>query len=347
MFQPTCINNNVKSQVFKTTHPGSKDDLRYKIRERQRNRCPSQGYSPVTIRYDLTAGLREPEFYQSAKVSKNSDGHNRETVPSVPRRTGHKIKGGGKRKKALDSPKKISKKRPPSSSSTDEDELIERLTTIRKNLKALDQDRLDFEFELNEKGRQGRRSKKSKVDQKVVVNNSLVEKKKKKKKASKLVLCQSHFKPKQELVTKLPPAGYCKCKICKSYFPDNVDSRKLHLSQHPDRVFRVSLPSDSYYYDVEDAITYLVAHLGIQKHEIYEKNKKNKLIVNPTNLRGFSCDLCEVLDTNNEETFMRHMKEECRIKEKLERQKHLISFCRGCQVSTIFFAQIFGYFTSK
>merc|ERR1719450_726117 len=143
------------------------------------------------------------------------------------------------------------------------------------------------------------------------------------------IVAKAYFKPKPEVVQLL--AGYSKCKICKSYFPDDEDSRKQHLAQHQDRVFLVSLPSDSYYYDIEDAITHLILKLGIQRLDLHEKCKKNNLIQNPSNLRGFSCDICQVLDTNNEEAFMRHMKDDCKIKDKLERPQHLICFCRGCQ----------------
>ena len=77
---------------------------------------------------------------------------------------------------------------------------------------------------------------------------------------------------------------------------------------------------------------HLITKLGIQRLELEEKTRRNNLIQNPSNLCGYSCDICQTLDCNNDETFLRHMKEDCKVKDKAERWKHLICFCRGCQV---------------
>ena len=64
--------------------------------------------------------------------------------------------------------------------------------------------------------------------------------------------------------------------------------------------------------------------------------RKNNLIKYPTNLRGYSCDICELLDTNKEAELNRHIRDDCGVAEKSERAKHFIFFCRGCQVCVFF-----------
>lgn len=145
-----------------------------------------------------------------------------------------------------------------------------------------------------------------------------------------MIVAKTSFKPKPEPVGTLL-AGYVKCRICKSYYQDDEEIASQHLSQHLDRVFLVSLPSDTYYYTIEDAIGHLIVKLKIAKSDLKEKIKNNNLIQNPSNLVGFSCKICEMLDTNNEEVLHRHLKDECQTKEKAERIKHIIYFCRGCQ----------------
>ena len=97
-------------------------------------------------------------------------------------------------------------------------------------------------------------------------------------------------------------------------------------------VLLVSLPSDIYFYTIEEAIIHLITKVGIKKEDIEEKVRKNILIKNPTNLRGYSCDICETLDTSREVELNRHIRDECKVTEKSERAKHVICFCRGCQV---------------
>ena len=140
---------------------------------------------------------------------------------------------------------------------------------------------------------------------------------------------KTYFKPKPEQEEMLQ--GYKRCPVCTSYHEDTEEGRRNHLSQHPDRVFQVSLPSDSYYFTIEDAIVHLVK-LGIPRLELEQKTRTNKLIQNPSNLRGFSCAKCQTLDCNTDEIFLRHMKDECGVKDKAERWSHLLCFCRGCQV---------------
>ena len=146
-----------------------------------------------------------------------------------------------------------------------------------------------------------------------------------------MIVAKTSFKPKPEPVGTLL-AGYVKCRICKSYYQDDEEIASQHLSQHLDRVFLVSLPCDTYYYTIEDAIGHLIVKLKIAKADLKDKIKNNNLIQNPSNLVGFSCKICEMLDTNNEEVLHRHLKDECQTKEKAERIKHIIYFCRGCQV---------------
>jgi len=137
-----------------------------------------------------------------------------------------------------------------------------------------------------------------------------------------------YFKPGQEVELQ-PILGHSKCRICKSYFPDADDRRNQHLAQHPDRVFLVILPVDTFYYDMEEAISHM-AKFGINRTELQQKVKDCNLIKLPTNLKGFSCDICKMLDTNSEKEFMIHVKEECKVMVKEERAQHLVCFCRGC-----------------
>jgi len=137
-----------------------------------------------------------------------------------------------------------------------------------------------------------------------------------------------YFKPRQEVELQ-PIIGHSQCRICESYYPDTDESRNHHLALHPDRVFLVNLPVDTFYYDMEEAISHM-AKFGINRTELQQKVKDCNLIKLPTNLKGYSCNLCKRLDTNSKGKFMSHVKEECKVTNKEERAEHLICFCRGC-----------------
>ena len=107
------------------------------------------------------------------------------------------------------------------------------------------------------------------------------------------------FRPK--LKAKVAIAGHKECRVCFTYYQDEETAERDHLRLHQDRMFLVSLPSDVYFYDIEAAITHLIVKVGIKRSDLEEKNRQNKLITNPSNLRGFSCDICEMLDTNSME----------------------------------------------
>ena len=107
------------------------------------------------------------------------------------------------------------------------------------------------------------------------------------------------FRPK--LKPKVAIAGHKECRVCFTYYQDEETAERDHLRLHQDRMFLVSLPSDVYFYDIEAAITHLIVKVGIKRPDLEEKNRQNKLITNPSNLRGFSCDICEMLDTNSME----------------------------------------------
>ena len=70
-----------------------------------------------------------------------------------------------------------------------------------------------------------------------------------------------YFKPGQEVEFQ-PILGHSNCRICKSYFPDEDHRRNQHRAQHPDRFFLVNLPVDTFYYNMEEAIS-LMAKFGI------------------------------------------------------------------------------------
>jgi len=137
-----------------------------------------------------------------------------------------------------------------------------------------------------------------------------------------------YFKPKLEVELQ-PILGHSKCRICKSYYPDDDDRRNHHLAQHPDRVFLVNIPVDTYYYDMEEAISHM-AKFGINRTELQQKVKDCNLIKLPSNLKGYSCNICKMLDTNSEKEFMSHVKEECKVTNKDDRAQHLVCFCRCC-----------------
>jgi len=139
-----------------------------------------------------------------------------------------------------------------------------------------------------------------------------------------------YFMPTEE-IEQQPILGHSKCFICKSYFPDDQEKRNQHLAQHPDRVFMITLPVDTYCFNIEEAIAQF-AKLGINRTELAQKVKDCNLIKFPTNLKGYSCNICKVLDTNKKKEFMIHVKEECNVVAKEERLKHLVCFCRGCHV---------------
>ena len=112
------------------------------------------------------------------------------------------------------------------------------------------------------------------------------------------------FRPK--LKAKVAIAGHKECRVCFTYYQDEETAERDHLRLHQDRMFLVSLPSDVYFYDIEAAITHLIVKVGIKRPDLEEKNRQNKLITNPSNLRGFSCDICEMLDTNSMEEVNRY-----------------------------------------
>ena len=147
-------------------------------------------------------------------------------------------------------------------------------------------------------------------------------------------VAKSSFKPK-DVAEDVLVAGHKKCRICNSYFRDNEEDERQHLAQHHDRVFLVSLPGDVYFYTIEEAIIHLITKVGIKKADLEEKVRKNSLIKNPTNLYGYSCDICEYLDTNKKAELISHIGDNCGVKEKAEMAKHVVYFCRGCQVGFI------------
>ena len=124
--------------------------------------------------------------------------------------------------------------------------------------------------------------------------------------------------------------GFKKCRICSTYYPRNDEEESQHLARHHDRLFMLIVPSNTYFYDIEEVIKGL-ARRNFIKTEIEEKVHKYRLLTYPTNLRGYSCDICKKLDTSDENVFLSHMKNECHI-DKKERMDHIIYFCRGCQV---------------
>jgi len=105
--------------------------------------------------------------------------------------------------------------------------------------------------------------------------------------------------------------------------------RNYHLAKHPDRVFKVKVPKDTFYLDIEDVIIHL-AKIGINKTDIQQKIKDCNLVNLPTKLEGYSCNLCKVLNTNSVKEFQLHMKEVCKVTNREDRARHLVSFCRGC-----------------
>ena len=115
-------------------------------------------------------------------------------------------------------------------------------------------------------------------------------------------------------------------------YADSEDAEKEHLRLHPDRVFLVTVPSNTYFYDIEAAIKHVIVKLGIRMEDLEEKTQRNHLIQKPTSLEGFSCDICGILDSNSEKIALRHVKDEHGVKDRDNRSKYIVFFCRGCQV---------------
>ena len=141
---------------------------------------------------------------------------------------------------------------------------------------------------------------------------------------------KSEFRPKVEAESRQP--GFCKCQICYTYYPADTDSQHKHLSLHKERLFMVTVPTDKFFYNIEDVIKHL-ARMKFERSKLQEKVQQCNLLSLPTDRRGFSCGLCWVLDTNDLELFHSHVKNECKIPDKIERLTHLVCFCRGCQVT--------------
>ena len=91
----------------------------------------------------------------------------------------------------------------------------------------------------------------------------------------------------------------------------------------------VSLPSNTCYLDIEGVILHLL-RLGVHRSELQDKVRRCNLVTWPSNMRGFSCSRCGNLDTNDLRVFSKHMREECGVRQREERPRYLISFCRCC-----------------
>ena len=124
--------------------------------------------------------------------------------------------------------------------------------------------------------------------------------------------------------------GFKKCRICSTYYPRNYEEESQHLAWHHDRLFTLTAPSITYFYDIEEVIKCL-ARRNWTKTKIEEKVRQHGILSSPKDLRGYSCDICKRLDTSDENIFLSHMKNVCRVTMK-ERMNHIINFCRGCQV---------------
>ena len=94
----------------------------------------------------------------------------------------------------------------------------------------------------------------------------------------------------------------------------------------------MTVPSNTYFYDIEAAIKHVIVKLGIRMEDLEEKTQRNHLIQKPISLDGFSCDICGILDSNSEKIALRHVKDEHGVKDRDNRSKYIVFFCRGCQV---------------
>ena len=125
-----------------------------------------------------------------------------------------------------------------------------------------------------------------------------------------------------------PQEGFERCPVCQSYFQDNDESRNAHLTQHKDRVFIITIPSDICVVDIEEACGHF-ARIGFKKDELQKKVLENQLIKYPTSLQGFSCKICLKFN-GSRKSAMEHIKEDCKAAgSKEDRALHLLPFCRG------------------
>ena len=345
--------------------PEDVQDLRDRIRER-RGRSRSRSYSPPPPP-SHPSRLKS----QSKKKTKETMTKYRRKSPTKKRsrsrssRPRHRSSGGVMEEESHKArrKKRRSTRSSSSSSSTDTLELLAQKSRLRRQIQELEQEEA---MNMRRKHKSGSGASKSSRTSRDSEDSDAIEsllrkvrksnksKTKKRHRSERSDRSGRYSTPSPTLTSGSPPSsscayiypttffkplwlpgqalpGYIKCKVCTSYYGEEEEEQRIHLSQHPDRVFCVSLPGDSYYLEIEEAIMHLITKLGIGRADLEEKNKKNNLIKNPSSLIGYSCSKCETLDTNNEEVFMEHMKE-CGIKAKDERLKHLVLFCRGCQV---------------
>ena len=344
--------------------PLSRFDLRKKISPKQKRRTRTRSRSR-TPSYSPPPPPSHPSRMKSKsrkKVEEPTTRYSDHKAASEMRRPRSRSRSRTKRAKSGSRDrreKKTKKKRRTSADSSSEEDLDLQRRKIKKLLKDYDRvekkmQREDLETSRSRSKRksgsgESRRAREEEADrlhQQMVINKSkplrvvtdpdqVVPNAQISPPAPPLVspsVAKTTFKPKPVNSDFALVKDHKQCKVCSSYFRDTEEDAKLHMSQHPDRAFLVSLPSDIYFYTIEEAIVYLITKVGIKKEDLEEKVKKNILIKNPTNLRGYSCDICEVLDTSKETELNRHIRDDCGVTEKTERVKHVIYFCRGCQV---------------
>jgi len=140
---------------------------------------------------------------------------------------------------------------------------------------------------------------------------------------------ESYFKPALHLDN--PKRNkFIKCRICFSYYEEKREEANKHIRLHSDRTFKVKVPSDFWYFDIEEVIAHF-ARMQFSKENLGEKLAELKIVEYPGKLVGFSCSACSTTSLNvaTNKDFKEHLKNSCNVK-KSEMENYRISWCRGC-----------------
>jgi len=140
-----------------------------------------------------------------------------------------------------------------------------------------------------------------------------------------------YFKPKTAM--RAPQSrNYIKCRICHSYYSELKEDRNNHIRLHSKQTFLVKVPSDTWYFDIEEVIAHF-ARMGFSKHDLREKMQEMSLFTYPESLVGYSCSNCKenepTLNCSTEEEFKDHA-QNCTKKYNIDSCR--ISWCRGCHL---------------
>jgi len=154
----------------------------------------------------------------------------------------------------------------------------------------------------------------------------------------------SYFKPDRRRFHK---PGYARCHICTSYYEDNDDdSKNQHLMNHTDQVFKVVVPKDIFFYDIEEVIGHY-AKLGLDNGDLVEKIFQCNMVQYPPDLAAFTCGKCPEgqrwTDFCSVEDCKEHMRVKCSVGRRKDMDQYVIPWCRGCHSQYESTAQLYQH----